>query len=95
MPTMEAASDTWLASLAAWPLPGPPKQKILEEKASSSSRTGAMSASVAPTISVRVPACAPASPPVTGQSKACLPMVSAASAMSRASSGELVVRSMR
>ena len=95
MPTMDAASDTWLASLAAWPLPGPPKQKILDEKVSSTARTGAISCSVAPTMSVRVPAIAPASPPVTGQSNACLSMVSAASAMSRASSGALVVRSMR
>ena len=44
-------------------------------------------------MSVRVPARAPSSPPVTGQSTACLSMTSAASWMSRASWGEEVVRS--
>ena len=95
MPTMELARATWLESFAAWPLPAPPKQKILEVKVSSTSRTGSMSRSVAPTMAVRVPAMAPPSPPVTGQSKACLPQTSAAPAMSRASSGALVVRSIR
>lgn len=95
MPTMLEARATWLASLAAWPLPAPPKQKIVRENVSRTGRIASMSRSVAPAISVRVPAMAPASPPVTGISKACLPMVSAASAISRASSGELVVRSTR
>ena len=30
MPTMALARATWLESFAAWPLPAPPKQQILE-----------------------------------------------------------------
>ena len=70
MPTMDEASATWLASLADWPLPAPPKQQMRLQKVSSSGRTDSMSRSVAPTMAVSVPAMAPASPPVTGQSKA-------------------------
>ena len=95
MPTMQAPSDTWLASLAAWPLPAPSKQQMFAAKVERISRTGAMSFSVAPTIAVSVPAIAPDSPPVTGQSNAIRPVTWAASAISRASSGELVVRSIR
>ena len=95
MPTMQAPSDTWLASLAAWPLPAPSKQQMLAAKVARMSRTGAMSFSVAPTIAVSEPAIAPDSPPVTGQSNAMRPETWAASAMSRASSGELVVRSIK
>ena len=90
---MHEASDTWLQSLAVWPAPGASKYMIFEEKVSSTGNTGATSASRAPTIRVRVPASAPVWPPVTGQSKACLSMTSAASWMSRASCGDDVVRS--
>ena len=91
---MQEARETWLQSLAVWPPPGTSKKKRLDEKHSSTGSTGAAASSVTPMISVRVPSIAPCSPPVTGQSKACLSSTSAASWMSRASCGELVVRSM-
>ena len=91
---MQEARLTWLQSLAVWPPPGWSKYMTFAEKVSRMGSTGAASSSVAPTMSVRVPSSAPFWPPVTGQSKACLSSTSAASWMSRASCGELVVRSM-
>ena len=94
MPTIEQAKLTWLQSLAVWPAPARSKKKIRDEKLSRMGRTGAASASEMPAIRVRVPATAPASPPVTGQSKAWTSLTAAASWISRASRGEDVVRSM-
>ena len=91
---MQEARLTWLQSLAVWPPPGTSKYMILEENDSRMGSTGAACSAVAPTMSVSVPSSAPFWPPVTGQSKACLSSTSAASWMSRASCGELVVRSM-
>ena len=94
-PAMAPASETWLQSLAAWPAPGRPNQKMRLEKASRAPSSGAAWASVAPAMRVRVPASAPSWPPVTGQSKAVTSMAAAASESSRASSGRDVVRSTR
>ena len=62
-----------VSKLGSLTLPAPPKQKMLDEKHSRTSRTGSISRSVAPTIKVSVPEMAPDSPPVTGQSNAWRP----------------------
>src|SRR5580698_4902600 len=77
-----AATASWLHTLAAWPLPGPPRCTSLSPSASRTGRARSTAASLPPIMKVSVPAAAPATPPETGASRYCRPFAAAAACRS-------------
>ena len=76
---MWIATSAWFTSFAPWPAPGGPQWTIFFPMAARTGRTASSAAASPPTMMVSVPASAPVGPPLTGQSRAWIPLARAAS----------------
>ena len=83
-----------LATLPTSPAPRGPRWKTLALTASRSGRSASMAAASPPQRSVSVPAAAPATPPLTGQSITATPRARARSAMGISSDRAMVLQTM-
>jgi len=88
------AAMIWLAALQTWPVPGSPIRVTVLPINASIGSISAKTASVAPTMIVRVAFCAPISPPDTGASAYSWPSCLIRVTKSRVLIGEIVLMSM-